>query len=394
MGMRIYRTATALAAAGLAVRVLLLLAHRSQTPSILGRWSGGYAAFLLLHVCAAAGFAALALLPEARVRALGSWTRRASRWLVPRAAVLGGTLGILFLIGEGIVRVFDSRSGCARGIETTVTDIEGRPYRINRAGYRDDDHDPAKPAGTYRILVLGDSFAFGQGVPEEQTWTRRLPAEIAKRGGGTVEVINAGRMGLNTVNELNELKRYGLAYEPDLVVVSFVLNDADTDAYYRVRGPLPGFAEEWLMWSCLYRSVRMRFHHMLVRFGWIPDYVGYQRDSFREEAEGWKACRGALEEIVALSRERGARVTVLLWPLLMPQRPYPLQSTHDFLMGTFRDMGMEPLDLQPVLAPHPAPDLMLLPGEDSHPNARACGLAAGALAEHVIRIRGRGPDER
>ena len=37
-------------------------------------------------------------------------------------------------------------------------------HDFNRAGWRDTEHTLAKPPNTYRILGLGDSYLFGQGV--------------------------------------------------------------------------------------------------------------------------------------------------------------------------------------------------------------------------------------
>ena len=48
-------------------------------------------------------------------------------------------------------------------------------YSINSAGFRDQEHQKAKPDGTYRIVVLGDSTTAGNGVPVfESLYTERL----------------------------------------------------------------------------------------------------------------------------------------------------------------------------------------------------------------------------
>jgi hypothetical protein len=48
---------------------------------------------------------------------------------------------------------------------------EGTSYvRINSDGLRDREHPKAKPAGTFRIAVLGDSFTEAMHVPMEQTF--------------------------------------------------------------------------------------------------------------------------------------------------------------------------------------------------------------------------------
>src|SRR5262245_14158083 len=49
---------------------------------------------------------------------------------------------------------------------------------INQQGLRGPEVTVAKPPGTFRVLGLGDSFAFGLGVREEDTFLRRLEADL------------------------------------------------------------------------------------------------------------------------------------------------------------------------------------------------------------------------
>jgi len=79
-----------------------------------------------------------------------------------------------------------------------------------------------KPSGTYRVLGLGDSFAFGWGVEAHEAFLAVLEARLnASADGRTYEVINAGVPGFGTYEALRLLEAHGLAYEPDLVVLAF-----------------------------------------------------------------------------------------------------------------------------------------------------------------------------
>lgn len=102
---------------------------------------------------------------------------------------------------------------------------EGKAYiRNNRAGFRDRDHDPAKPDGVFRLAVLGDSFTEARALPLEETfWSvagRDLGACPAM-GGAEVEVLNFGVSGYGTAQQLITLRDQVLAYEPDLVLLAF-----------------------------------------------------------------------------------------------------------------------------------------------------------------------------
>ncbi len=92
--------------------------------------------------------------------------------------------------------------------------------RTNGQGFRDRDRDPARRLGQHRILVVGDSFVFGWGVENDETFVHRLDQQLA----GT-EVVNLGVTGFNLAQEHALLRQEGLAYQPDLVLLAFCQND-------------------------------------------------------------------------------------------------------------------------------------------------------------------------
>jgi len=96
---------------------------------------------------------------------------------------------------------------------------------LNAQGARDVDHTIAKPEDTLRIVVVGDSYTDAFEVEREQAFPavaqRRLGACPALAG-RSVEVINLGRRGYGTTEELLVLRRFGFAYDPDWVVLAFL----------------------------------------------------------------------------------------------------------------------------------------------------------------------------
>jgi len=83
-----------------------------------------------------------------------------------------------------------------------------------------------KPAGTWRVLLLGDSQTFGAGVDLDDTWGARVERELAALAPATaVEVVNAGVPGYNTAQEAAHFLRHGHSYEPDCVIVLAIGND-------------------------------------------------------------------------------------------------------------------------------------------------------------------------
>lgn len=106
---------------------------------------------------------------------------------------------------------------------------EGAAYvKINSAGLRDREHLKQKPPNTFRIAVLGDSFADALQVPMEETfWAvleRRLQ-QCPNFAGKQVEVINFGVSGYGTAQELITLRREAWQYSPDLVLLTVTLGN-------------------------------------------------------------------------------------------------------------------------------------------------------------------------
>jgi lysophospholipase L1-like esterase len=99
------------------------------------------------------------------------------------------------------------------------------PGTANRLGYRDRDHPLDKPPGTYRIVVLGDSVAAGWGVERIEDVFPALLEDALDRPGRAVEVLNFAVTGYNTAQEVETLAARALAYEPDLVLLAYCLND-------------------------------------------------------------------------------------------------------------------------------------------------------------------------
>jgi GDSL-like Lipase/Acylhydrolase family len=113
----------------------------------------------------------------------------------------------------------------------------------NARAYRGPVHEYVKPAGTYRVLLIGDSDLEGYSVALEDRVAEVAEAMLRHEPGGRpVEVVALGTSGYSTDQELLWLEGEGLRYNPDLVVVLFNLNDI----WYNTRnqyplGPKPAF---------------------------------------------------------------------------------------------------------------------------------------------------------
>jgi lysophospholipase L1-like esterase len=107
--------------------------------------------------------------------------------------------------------------------------------KINSQGLRDREHSIAKPPGTFRVAVLGNSYTEAFQVSLEQTYWAVLERELGRCGvAGTrkVEVINFGVSGYGTAQELITLRTQVWQYEPDVVLLAFLTGN---DIWYNHR---------------------------------------------------------------------------------------------------------------------------------------------------------------
>jgi len=102
---------------------------------------------------------------------------------------------------------------------------EGRTLvRVNSAGQRDREHPLEKPAGVYRIAVVGDAYAEAMQVPMESTYWGLLPGLLEGCGfqrGKRIEALNFGVRDYGTAQIYLTLERTAIRYAPDLVLLQF-----------------------------------------------------------------------------------------------------------------------------------------------------------------------------
>jgi lysophospholipase L1-like esterase len=245
-------------------------------------------------------------------------------------------------------------------------------FRINRDGFRGEDILADKPPGTRRLLVLGDSYAFGWGVDDTAVFPEQLEAPLTHRLGRPVEAINLAVPGYNTVQEHQLLLETGDRYAPDVVLVAYAMNDAEPQ--WTVP-PAPrqtyGDARLWALEFAKDRvnatffpqapvfRVRLRRHDL--------DYVA----GFRPESGKWRNAKRALAGIADFARARGVPLVVLIVPDFTEDfdASYCCALIHARVSGWARELGAHVVDLLPHFegTDHEA---FWIEG-DGHPNARA-----------------------
>jgi hypothetical protein len=278
-------------------------------------------------------------------------------------------------------RLYELRPNVESTVGTNQVDI-----RTNAAGFRDNtDYPMAKPSGTYRIVVLGDSFAFAGKVPLSETFPKRLETMLNQHDPSHhYQVLNLAVPGYNGEQEMLMLKEKGLAYQPDLVIVSFPLVDVRPMGQLgRIsRIPLP-------MRQVLKRFYLVQF--LYARYRQISSIA--KNGSFKGNADvaaladgtpGWESAESALVEMDRMSTANNARMLVTIWPVFVNlDSGYPYKAKHALVMQACQSAGIPALDLLPTFLGQRASALWVA-GDDQHPNSRAQQMAAQAIFEELV----------
>jgi len=148
-------------------------------------------------------------------------------------------IGLRFVLGNSGMPAMqiDNRDGrCLALKPSTSTEYTGwflrRPpvrHDVNAMGYRGQERPLVKPVTHIRILMIGDSFTYGQGVNEDKTiphWLECFLQEKVKAS-RTVEVLNIGLPGLNLEDSLMVYRKFASKFKHDLVIYNFFSNDFD-----------------------------------------------------------------------------------------------------------------------------------------------------------------------
>ena len=148
------------------------------------------------------------------------------------AAVALGEIAVRFLVGSPLAErlpILLMQANERRGWEMVPNHVHYTyryEVRVNSLGLRGPEL-AEKRANEVRVLALGDSLVYGQGVAEADTLPVLLESALQRRETGerTWTVVNAGNRAYDTRQELALLEELGPRIEPDIVLLFWYWND-------------------------------------------------------------------------------------------------------------------------------------------------------------------------
>lgn len=277
------------------------------------------------------------------------------------------------------------------------------PVTTNSHGFRDREYPLVPTSGTVRILCLGDSLTFGDGVAVEDTYPKRLEAILQGSGGHKFEVINAGVPSYDTWQEITFFKAKGAQFEPRIVVLGFYGNDIvprpevvktslSGDGTLKRKGFGGVFPDEVvhiLKGSRFLLFLKDRIGKLINSIQPSPEYR-HQRalleglpDEFVEQ--GWQEVESSLKDMMELQRRHDFHFVIMGFPMAEqvlrehPQAQYPAR-----LKGIAEKLGIPFIDLQPAFKREFEGFGSLFIEWDGHPNPRAYRIVAEELSRVLV----------
>jgi lysophospholipase L1-like esterase len=261
-----------------------------------------------------------------------------------------------------------------------------RGEETNRLGFRDVDHSLRKAKGTFRILVLGDSISIGLYIKKySETFPFLLEKNLLDKS-KEVEVINMGVVGYNTLQEVEMLKERGLPFKPDLVLISYCLNDRERNdgnlfgtllaAEVREKKVSRIRLHPFLTQSALYRFLFFRVFPEK-----IPDYKP-ERDQNYALLEK-DTVDPSLFELSNLAQENDFQVLIAVWPEFTDLQEYKYLAEHKKIASLSDQYGFYFLDLLESIRNCASRSATGLSFDHYHPNESGNACAAKAMANFI-----------
>ncbi|MEX2553089.1 MAG: SGNH/GDSL hydrolase family protein [Actinomycetota bacterium] len=322
-------------------------------------------------------------------------------WTAPRLPVrlrepglLLSSVVALLVVGEGVVRILAVVDPASQGFPTYRGQLwTERHVSFNSLGFRGPEPRILRAPDGKRLVVIGDSFAFGAGVDDPADRIGEVLGRLLEqRTAEDWEAVNISRPDTHTLDHL-EMLSVATRLDPDLVVLIYVFNDIDylresterTVLTEHPRGLLDRLHPARLGFrnSYLYQQLFVEFR--TLRYTVAP---GERADPYLDP----ELLRTHLEDVANLvDRARDAAGVACVIPFaLAVQHMDTARLRYDLFVRSARESGVPICGIEGAFEGWEISELVLN-RHDAHPNARAHRLAAEAAIDPLMAIYSQAP---
>jgi hypothetical protein len=340
-------------------------------------------------------WAAMVLLMSALVVRVAGWmlprtgAERRRLGIARNLALVAISVAVLGLAIEGVLRLRSILVPEVQGFPTRAQAVWTRRFvRLNSLGYRDLERAREPAEGIARVLLIGDSVAYGSGIDDPRLRVGDLLEQTLNRGAGSrrFEVVLSARANTHTLHHIEALHRM-LAFQPRYVLLLYFFNDIE----HAVRLPAPssGLAARLdplkllLVNSVTAEQVFIRTRRAYYARVWQTLEDPYENDAVLAEH------LAAVAEFFRVARTAG--VEARLVPMDVKVRLDPgFVARYQRFEREASARGIPVWSLERAFDAH-AWTMLIVNSLDYHPNERAHALMARAIAERFQADFGLGP---
>jgi len=286
----------------------------------------------------------------------------------------------------------------------------GDEFRVNSKGFVGPEFDQEKPRGIFRIISVGDSCTFTNGV-----WARAYPARLERllnkdRSATTFEVINAGIEGYNSALARARVTDEIPRYDPDMVTIYIGWNDLmKTSPQDSSTSEDVGLLSRLKQESYLFKAYRKLIFVYLRPLVSKPEVSAGGNNAHRFDEFVPRPYRGNVEAIIKTLKGHGVKVMIftlstVVTPDMSPQELQKQNVVFPYYAGAFDvpallalvraynkvilelagTYGVPVVDLNATFAQH---DKRGLFWDTMHPNYLGNEIIAQAIGDRMAEIR-------
>ncbi len=273
-------------------------------------------------------------------------------------------------------------------------EVKGVRVTTNSFGMRDDEFPLVKPDGAIRLLAVGDSFTFGFGVEQDNSYVEILEDLLnTTHPDMRSSVLNGGVGGYNTEQEKIWLGERGMSFEPDIVLVGFVLNDVMFRGIYLPENQprLVQLLSRTAIYNVLNRAI-LSHRARPDAYERAKDITARLLEDSDKTDELWQECFHHIEGMKEITSAAGIPLVFVLfpWPNQLTEDP-GVRTPQDRLIQYLNSQGIGHIDLIPAM--REAKDGLYVEG-DTHPSARGHEIAAREILAYLdARFLSNEPDD-
>lgn len=262
--------------------------------------------------------------------------------------------------------------------------LYGVNVKINSYGFRDREYSLEKPYDTYRIMVLGDSFTLGWGVPIDDAYSEVLEHMLNENiKGKKFEVINTALGNYNTQMEYEMLKEKGISFKPDMVILGYYPNDPELTVKFDING-ISTFIKRH---SYIYMFFWDRITNLKTKIkagSKTGSYTGYVHGLYKNGFEGRRIMESSLNGIIDLSRQNNITPVVVVLPQFFGNlKNYEFSEVYPIISNITSKKGVLAIDMLPYFQSYSTKDV-IISAEDAHPNKLGHSIIAKAIYDKII----------